>query len=417
MMRLFLLLVAVTASAQTPESLRAKLVETRRDFHMHPELSNREERTARVIAERLRALKFDEVKTGVAHHGVVGVLKGGKPGPVVAWRADMDALPIQETNDVPYKSQNKGVKHACGHDVHMAVALGIAEVLAGRRAELPGTVKFVFQPAEEGAPVGEEGGAALMIKEGALENPRPKVIFGLHTGTMVRAGQVGYSPGPALASADQFKIRILGKKSHAAWPHQGIDAVTIGAECVLGLQSIRSRQIDPMQPMVLTIGSFHGGNRSNIVAESVEMEGTVRTFNEGVRENVRTMMKQTLTGCTAAHGAKFQLEWEGMAYPVTENPPALAAWAAGVMKSTLGEQNVAVTPGVMGAEDFSYFQKQIPGFFYWLGGGNAAKGFTAGNHTAEFDVDEDALVVGVKTGVALLTAALGTNGPPATPRP
>lgn len=393
--------------AMAAAALKGKLIETRRDFHMHPELSNREERTGRAIAEKLRALKFDEVKTGVARHGVVALLKGAKPGPVVAWRADMDALPVEETIEVPYKSRNKGVKHACGHDVHMAVGLGIAELLAGMRAEMAGGVKFLFQPAEEGPPEGEEGGAPLMIKEGALDNPRPKVIFGLHVGTAGPAGTVGYSIGPALASADEFTIVIRGKRSHAAWPHQGIDAVTVGSECVLGLQSIRSRQIDPMQPMVLTIGTIHGGNRHNIVAESVEMRGTIRTFSEGVREGVRTMMRQTLEGCTAAHGAKYELRWGSFSYPVTANEAGLAQWSAAVMKRAIGEANVVSTPAVMGGEDFSYYQKEIPGFFYWLFGGNMARGLTAGNHTAEFDIDEDALVAGVKTGAALLLEALG----------
>jgi amidohydrolase len=392
--------------AERVDALKQMLSETRRDFHMHPELSNREERTGRVIAEKLRALKFDDVRTGVARHGVVGVLKGAKPGPVVAWRSDMDALPIEETLDVPYRSRNKGVKHACGHDVHMAVALGIAQVLAGMREEIAGTVKFLFQPAEEGPPEGEEGGAPLMIKEGALENPRPEVIFGLHAFAMAPVGTVGYASGPALASADEFRIRVIGKKAHAAWPHLGTDAVTIGSECVLALQSIRSRRIDPLQPLVLTLGTFHAGNRHNIIAEEAELRGTLRTFDEGVRENVRTMMKQTLDGCTAAHGAKYELGWGQFSYPPTVNEPKLAAWSASVLKRVLGDDKVLVTPPVMGAEDFSYYQKEIPGFFYALFGGNEARGISAGNHTADFDMDEASLEIGVKTGTALLLDAL-----------
>ncbi|MBI3210178.1 MAG: amidohydrolase [Candidatus Solibacter usitatus] len=409
-----LALLATLASAQSRDeqiaqraaALKPSLVEMRRDFHMYPELSNREERTARVVAQRLRAMGFDEVRTGVAKHGVVALLKGAKPGPVVAWRADMDALPIDEIMDVPYRSKNKGVKHACGHDVHVAVALGIAEVLAGMRAQLAGSVKFLFQPAEEGLPEGEEGGAPFMIKEGALANPRPRMIFGLHTTAQAAVGTVGYSSGPQLASADEFVATIQGKKSHAAWPHQGTDAVTIGAECVLALQSIRSRRIDPMQPMVLTVGTIHGGDRHNIIAETVTMAGTLRTFNESVREGVRTMMKQTLEGCTAAHGAKYELRWGGFSYPVTSNEPVLAAWSAGVLKRVLGEKNVILSPPVMGAEDFSYYVKEVPGFFYWLFGANEARGINSGNHTVNFDIDEDALVVGVKTGAALLLDAL-----------
>ncbi len=413
MIRILLLTTAVLSAqsrdarvAQKVDAMRPTLVETRRDFHMYPELSNREERTGRVIAERLRKLGFDEVRTGVAKHGVVGVLKGAKPGPVVAWRADMDALPVTETLDVPYRSRNQGLKHACGHDVHMAVALGIAELLAGMRQELAGSVKFLFQPAEEGPPEGEEGGAALMIKEGALDNPRPRAIFGLHAGAMGPVGTVGYASGPALASGDEFTLTIRGKKSHAAWPHQGVDSVTIASECVLALQSIRSRRIDPLQPMVLTIGTIHGGERHNIVAESVQMRGTMRTFNEAVRENVRTMMRQTLDGCTAAHGAGYDLRWGTSSYPPTVNEPAMAAWSAGVLARVLGKDNVHLTPPVMGSEDFSYFLKEIPGFFYWLHGGNEARGITHGNHTAEFDMDEDSLAVGVKTGAALLLDAL-----------
>ncbi|MBL8177720.1 MAG: amidohydrolase [Bryobacterales bacterium] len=392
--------------AQRADALRPTLIETRRDFHMHPELSNREERTARVIAEKLRKLGFDEVRTGVARHGIVAVLKGAKPGPVVAWRTDMDALPVNETIDVPYKSRNPGVKHACGHDVHMAVALGIAELLAGMRQELAGTVKFLFQPAEEGPPEGEEGGAPFLIKQGALDNPRPHFIFGLHAGAAGPVGTVGYASGPAMASGDEFTLTIRGRKSHAAWPHQGVDSVTVASECVLALQSIRSRRIDPLQPMVLTIGTIHGGERHNIIAESVQMRGTMRTFNEGVRENVRTMMRQTLDGCTAAHGANYDLRWGAFSYPPLINEPQLAAWSAAVLQRVLGRDNVHATPPVMGSEDFSYYLKDVPGFFYWLHGANQSRGIVHGNHTAEFDMDEDSLPIGVKTGAALLLDAL-----------
>ncbi|MBL8220923.1 MAG: amidohydrolase [Bryobacterales bacterium] len=392
--------------AQRVDALRPTLIEMRRDFHMYPELSNREERTARVIAEKLRKLGFDEVRTGVARHGIVAVLKGAKPGPVVAWRTDMDGLPVNETLDVPYKSRNKGVKHACGHDVHMAVALGIAELLAGMRQELAGSVKFVFQPAEEGPPEGEEGGAPLMVKEGVLDNPRPQAIFGLHAGVAGPVGSVGYASGPAMASGDEFTLIIRGRKSHAAWPHQGVDSVTIASECVLALQSIRSRRIDPLQPMVLTIGTIHGGERHNIIAETVQMRGTMRTFHEGVRENVRTMMRQTLDGCTAAHGANYELRWGAFSYPPLINEPQISARSAAVLQRVLGKDKVMTTAPVMGSEDFSYYLKEVPGFFYWLHGANEARGIVHGNHTAEFDMDEDSLAVGVKTGAALLLDVL-----------
>src|SRR5437016_9441560 len=237
--------------ARGAEAMRPALVATRRDFHQHPELSNREERTSRIVAERLRALGFDEVRTNVARHGVVAVLKGKQAGPVVALRADMDALPINETMDVPYKSLVPGVKHACGHDAHTTIGLGVAELLSKMRDQIHGSVKFLFQPAEEGPPPGEEGGAALMIKEGALENPRPQAIFGLHTMPTIEAGQIAYHIGPAMASSDRILITIRGKKSHGALPHLGVDAIVVAAECITALQTIHSRRIDPLEPLVI----------------------------------------------------------------------------------------------------------------------------------------------------------------------
>jgi len=381
--------------AQAAESMRPRLVEQRRDFHMHPELSNREERTARVVAERLKALGLDEVKTGVARHGVVALLKGGKPGPVVAVRADMDALPINETIDVPYKSKNPGVKHACGHDVHTTVALGVAEVLSKMRGEISGSVKFIFQPAEEGAPPGEEGGAGLMIKEGVLENPKPSAIFGLHTEPNVQAGQIGYHSGPAMASSDTFQIIVRGKGAHGAQPHNGIDAVVVAAECVLALQNIRSRRIDPLEPLVITVGTINGGQRFNVIAGEVKMTGTMRTHNEQVRERAIAMMRETLRNVTAAYGATFELNFEG-SNPVTYNEPSLVEETLPTMRRVVGQSNLVALKPFMPAEDFSQYQKIVPGFYYFLGVGNRARGITAGWHTPEFDVDEESLVVGVK---------------------
>ena len=383
----------VAAAAQL---LHDSLVTQRRDFHMYPELSNREERTAGVIAGRLKALGFDEVRTGVSGHGIVALLKGGRPGGVVAVRADMDALPIEETIDVPYKSRNKGVKHACGHDVHMTVALGTAEVLSRMRAEIPGSVKFLFQPAEEGAPTGEESGAAQMIKEGALENPRPSAIFGLHTDPTLAAGKVGYIPGGMLASSDTFNIRITGKQVHAAWPHLGIDPVVVAAECIQALQTIRSRRIDPVEPLVLTIGSIHGGNRQNIIADEVTMHGTLRTHNEAVRERARSLMREIVTGVAASNGATAEVTWDSRSIPVTFNPPELVERVVPYLRRAVGTENVVRVPPVMGGEDFSFYQKVIPGFFYWLGVGNEKRGITAALHTPEYDADEDSLVTGVK---------------------
>ncbi|HEV7905827.1 MAG TPA: amidohydrolase [Pyrinomonadaceae bacterium] len=381
--------------AQAAEALRAQLIAQRRDFHMHPELSNREERTARIVAERLKSLGFDEVKTNVARHGVVGVLKGKRPGGVVAVRADMDALPIQETNDVPYKSQTPGVKHACGHDVHTTVELGVAEVLSKMREEISGTVKFIFQPAEEGAPAGEEGGAPLMIKEGALENPRPQAIFGLHTEPNVQAGQIGYHSGAAMASSDTFNISIRGKGAHGAQPQAGVDAVVVAAECVLALQHIRSRRIDPLEPLVITLGTINGGTRFNVIANEVKLTGTMRTHNDRVRERSIELMRETLTHVTAAYGATFELNFEG-SNPVTYNEPSLVEATLPTIRRVVGAQNTFALKPFMPAEDFSYFQKVVPGFYFFLGVGNRAKGINAGWHTPDFDVDEESLVVGVK---------------------
>lgn len=381
--------------AQAAESLRQQLVAQRRDFHMHPELSNREERTSRVVAERLRALGLEDVKTGVGRYGVTALLKGTKPGPVVAVRADMDALPIQEVNDVPYKSLVPNVKHACGHDAHTTIELGVAEILSQMRDEIHGTIKFIFQPAEEGPPLGEEGGAPLMIKEGALENPRPSAIFGLHVMPVIEVGQIAYNSGPAMASSDHFVITIHGKKVHGAYPHDGIDAVVVAAECVMALQTIRSRRIDTTEPLVITIGSIQGGNRFNIIADEVKLEGTVRTLNEDVRKKAQAMMRETLDGITKAYGASFEMNYvEGAA--VTFNEPSLVEETLPTIRRIVGEKNVVSPKPQMGAEDFSYFQKVVPGFYYFLGVGNRAKGITAQIHTPEFDLDEDSLVIGVK---------------------
>ena len=410
-MRFSLFLIAASLSAQAPRdariakavaNLHAKLVECRRDFHMNPELSNRETRTGREIAARLRAMKLDEVRYPVALNGVVAVLKGGKPGPVVAWRADIDALPINETMAVPYKSKNPGVKHACGHDGHIAVGLGIAEVLAGMREEIAGTIVFLFQPAEEGPPGNEVGGAPLMIKEGALTNPRPQAIFALHVSGDFDAGTVAYLSGPFLASADTFQITFKGKKAHGSTPQLGNDAVVTAAQCIMALQTIHSRRIDTSQPTVLTIGTIHGGDRHNIIADEVKVTGTLRTYSEPVRETIRTMVRQTLGGCTSAFGADFDLAWSTNTYPPTVNEAKSVAFAVPVLQRVLGPANVLEARPVMGAEDFSYYLKEIPGAMFWLGVRNQKKGIGAGIHTAEFDLDEDALDIGVRTGAALL---------------
>jgi amidohydrolase len=396
----------VAAAAQ---EMRDSLVKQRRDFHMHPELSNRESGTSKVIAEKLKALGFDDIRTGVSNTGIVALLKGGKPGPVVAIRADMDALPIEETMDVPYKSQNKGVKHACGHDVHMTVALGTAEILSRMRGEIPGSVKFIFQPAEEGPPEGEDSGAVRMIREGALDNPRAQAIFALHTNPNLEAGTIGYAPGAVLASSDSVTVRVIGQKVHAAWPHQGIDPIFVASEIVMGLQSIRSRRIDPVEPLVLTFGSIHGGNRHNIIADEVRLEGTLRTHSEAVREKAISLVREIVSGVAASHGAKAEVSWSPRSNPPTVNNTKLVEATLPIMRKTLGEANVIHVPPVMGAEDFSYFQKEIPGFMYWLGVGNKAKGITAMLHTPDFDIDESSLSVGVKVMTNVVLDYLDRN--------
>ena len=390
------------------QAMFARLVEMRRDLHMHPELPNQEVRTSRIVAERLRALGL-EVSTGVARHGVIGLLKGGRPGGVVAVRADMDALPITETRNVPYKSQNPGVMHACGHDVHTTVALGLAELLSKHRDKIPGTVKFIFQPAEEMASDAPEWGAKLMIKENALDNPRPSAIFGLHTSAALEAGKIGYSENAVTASADTFAIRIRGRMAHGAYPQLGADAIVVASAAVMQLQTIRSRRTDTLEPLVLTIGSFHGGNRENIIAEEVELKGTVRTYSEAMQEQVIQQMHQTLKGVTESFGASYVLDYK-KGYPPTINNAALVRRMLPTMKRINGEAGVLVSPPSMGGEDFSYFAKEIPGVFYWLGVANRERGITAGNHTPDFDADEKCLATGVKTMAAMVLDYLEQEG-------
>jgi amidohydrolase len=368
---------------------------------MYPELSNREERTARVVAERLRELGFDEIRTNVARHGVVALLKGSKLGPVVAWRADMDALPIFESNNVPYKSQSPGVMHACGHDAHTTVGLGVAEVLSTMRDQIHGSVKFLFQPAEEGAPGNEEGGATFMIKEGALKDPVPAAIFGFHTSPELEAGVIGYRSGPAQASADGFDITIHGKMSHAASPQKGVDAIVVAAECVTALQTIKSRRVDTFEPVIITIGTIHGGRRRNVLTDEVKMEGTVRTFSEEARTQIERQMRETINGICAAYGATGEMSYDRGTTVVVNNPKLVEATLPSLRRAA-GEANVVEVPKRMGAEDFSFYGEIVPGFFMRLGSGNKAKGITSEGHTPTFDVDEHCLDVGVKVATTVL---------------
>jgi amidohydrolase len=384
--------------------VQAKVIAWRRDIHEHPELSNRETRTAEIVANHLRSLGL-EVRTGVAHTGVVGVLKGGKPGPVVALRADMDALPVTEEVDVPfaskvrttYNGQDVGVMHACGHDTHTAMLMGVAEILAGMRKDLPGTVKFIFQPAEEGAPAGERGGAALMIEEGALDDPKPSAIFGLHV-LPFPAGDIRYRPGGIMASADAFRIIVRGRQTHGAQPWNGIDPIVVASQIVLGLQTITSRQVDlTAGPDVITVGAINGGVRFNIIPDSVVMQGTIRTFDTAVRNDIHQRIRRTAESIAQSAGATAQVVIDTFT-AVTYNDPALTEQVLPTLREVAGANHVTLTPPITPAEDFSRYQQRVPGVFFFLGitppGTDPAK--AAPNHSPRFFVDEAALPTGVR---------------------
>ena len=384
-----------------------EVIEIRHQIHQNPELGNREFKTAALVADYLRALGL-EVQTGVAHTGVVGILRGGQPGTVVAVRADMDALPV--TEDTPYEfrstvrttylGQEVGVSHACGHDIHTAVQLGVASVLASMRDEIPGTVKFIFQPAEEGPPPGEEGGAPLMVAEGVLENPRPTAIFALHAKPDLTVGQVGYVVGPALASSDLFRITIKGQQSHGAAPEKSVDPVVMAAQAVMALQTIRSRNLPPLQPSVITVGIIRGGERFNIIPAEVLLEGTVRTYDEAVRDEIERRMGEIMAGITAAGGGSYELEYERGA-PPTINDPALARKMVPTLERVMGEENVFELDPIMAAEDFAYFAREIPGFYFSLG--TTKPGTTSGwNHTPTFMADDGSVPVGIRAMSSLL---------------
>jgi len=377
------------------DALAPALVETRRDIHRHPELGNREFRTGKLVAERLRALGLD-VRYPVAKTGVVGILKGGRPGAVVAVRADLDALPIQERNDVPYKSENAGVKHACGHDAHTTILLGTAEVLAKMKDRLPGTVVFLFQPAEEGTPEGEEGGAPLMIKEGVLDQPKVQAVYGLHMDPTLEIGEVGWSIGPIYASSDRFVIEVQGKKTHGAYPHTGLDPVPVAAEMVQALQLIVSRQFDALSPKVLTIGSIHGGNRFNIIADQVTLEGTLRTLDVDIRREMKERIQRTVAGVAATHGLTAALRWVGEGNLATMNDAALTRASVPSLQRVYGAAQTKEVKPQMGAEDFAALADRVPGLYIKMGVRNEAKGITAMIHTEDFDVDERVLPLGVK---------------------
>jgi amidohydrolase len=349
------------------KKVESKVITCRRDIHEHPELGNRETRTSKIVADRLRELGI-EVKTPVAHTGVIGLLRGGKPGRVVALRADMDALPVVEQVDLPFKSTVRttfnghevGVMHACGHDAHVAILLGVAEVLAGMRDEIPGTVKFLFQPAEEGAPEGEEGGAMLMVKEGALENPKVDAVFGLHVTSRYPVGEIAYRSGSMMAAVDSFKIVVHGKQTHGAYPWLGVDPIVVAAQIILGLQTIPSRQVDSsLAPSIVTVGAIHGGVRNNIIPDDVEMIGTIRSLDAKMRDEIHARIKRTAEDIARSGGATATVTiTEG--YPITYNDPAITERMAPTLRRTAGAANVQVVNAVLGAEDFSFFQQKVP---------------------------------------------------------
>jgi amidohydrolase len=387
-----------------PEARRveSRIVEIRHQIHQNPELSNREEKTAALVAAYLRDLGL-EVKTGVAKHGVVALLKGGRPGPVVAVRADMDALPVTEQTDLPfaskvratYQGQEVGVMHACGHDVHTAVQLGVAAVLTAVKADLPGTVKFIFQPAEEGAPPGEEGGASLMVKEGVLDGPRPQAIFGLHAFAEMAVGDIGYSEGPALSAADTWEVKIVGRQSHGARPELSIDPIVAAAQFIEALQTIRSRAFSGYEPGVVTVGTVHGGQRHNIIPAEVTLSGTIRTFRPEMSSLAEARLRAILKGVTEAAGATGEVVRYERFAPATINDDALTRESAPALERVVGKEHVKRIPPSMASEDFSFFANVVPGFFYRLG--QVKAGTTTGDHhTPTFRADDSSIPVGIR---------------------
>lgn len=382
-----------------------KVIEWRRYFHEHPELSNREIKTGQKIAEILRSFAM-EVQYPVAKTGVIALLKGDKPGPVVALSADMDALPINERNALPFISKEKivfdgnetGVMHACGHDGHMAILLGVAEILSKNKKDLKGTVKFIFQPAEEGAPEGEEGGAELMIKEGALDNPIPDAIFGLHLQALVPAGQINYKAGSFMAAVDGVDIKVIGRGAHGASPWEGVDPIVISAQIINSLQTILSRQVDLTKAgAVLTIGILHSGVRRNIIPEDAVMEGTIRSFDSGTQKIIHDHITLIATKVAESAGGKAEVKIR-VGYPAVVNDAALTEWAGPSLIRAAGKANVKITAAVTMAEDFSIFQQKIPGLFIFLGAHPKEKAERPPvHHTPDFMINERVLVIGVRS--------------------
>lgn len=397
---------------QQANDIFEQVVEWRRHFHENPELSNREDRTAAYIADYLRSLGM-QVQTDIAHTGVVGVLKGGKPGPVVGLRADIDALPVTERTDVPFKStktttylgREVGVMHACGHDTHIAMLMGAAKILTDMKEQLPGTIKFIFQPAEEGAPPGEEGGAKMMVEEGVLKNPDVDVIFGQHINSKTPVGTIRYTPKGAMAAADRFVITVKGKQTHGSTPWTGVDPIVTSAQIIEGLQMIVSRKTELTKAAaVISVGKIQGGVRNNIIPEEVEMIGTIRTLDTKMQEKIHEDIRHVATTIGESMGAEVEVDIQ-KGVPVTYNDPELTAEMVPSLERIAGENHVVLSNAITGAEDFSFFQKEVPGFYFFTGGmpKDMKPSEAAPHHTPDFYIEEEGMRLGVK---ALTTLAV-----------
>lgn len=385
-------------------NIEEKVIEWRRDFHQNPELSNREFKTAEKIAKHLKSLGI-EVQTGIAYTGVVGILKGNKPGKVIALRADIDALPVTERNDLPFKSEVRttflntetGVMHACGHDTHTAILMGVAEILSKNKDKIKGTVKFIFQPAEEGAPPGEEGGASLMIKEGVLENPKVDAIFGLHINSETNVGTLKYKTEGIMAATERFVINVKGKQTHGSQPWSGVDPILISAKIIDGLQTIISREsrlID--EAAVITVGKITSGTRFNIIPESAELIGTVRTLDHNMKVLIIRRMTEMTETIAKAYGGTATIEFQNQT-AITYNNIKLVEQMLPTMKRVAGEKNIKIMKATTGGEDFSFFQELVPGFYFFLGGKSTNNDITFPHHTPDFQIDESGMLLGVKT--------------------
>ncbi|MBS9464124.1 amidohydrolase [Flagellimonas sp. 389] len=407
---LVLLLTSISIWAQGPNlekdyaAIEDKVIEWRRDIHQNPELSNREFKTAEKIAKHLKSLGI-EVQTGVAKTGVVGLLKGDQDGKVVALRADIDALPVTERNDLPYKSTVKseflgksvGVMHACGHDTHVAILMGVAEILSKNKDKIKGTVKLIFQPAEEGPPPGEEGGALLMVKEGVLTNPNVDAIFGLHINSQTPVGTVKYKPGGSMASAQRFVINVKGKQTHGSQPWGGVDPILISAKIIDGLQTIISRETELInEAAVISVGKITSGVRSNIIPESAEMIGTIRTLDYDMQKFINKRMEEMVPAIAKVYGGEATIDIQ-TSTAITYNDLDLTAKMAPTLEKIAGKANVSIHKAITGAEDFSYFQEKVPGFYFFLGGMTPGTTESYPHHTPDFKIDDSGLLLGVKT--------------------